>query len=102
MQDIIRTWVKINPVNPKRLTDGSPAKAILEQEPSIKVSFDLHCDANPESRKLGLIRYQMNPEKDWGPKPKAKKSYDSETLDDRRLKNQGKKRKRKAVSTLFR
>lgn len=93
--DIIRTHVKRNPVSSKRRTDGTPAKAILDQEPSIEVSFDLHPNANPKSRLDGLVRFQMNPERDWGPKTKPKKSNPTETLAERRLKGQG-RRKRKA------
>ncbi|KAJ1921184.1 RNA methyltransferase tRNA(m5U54)methyltransferase [Mycoemilia scoparia] len=33
-----------------------------------KVDFTLHPDANPESRKIKLVRFQQNPEKFWGPK----------------------------------
>ena len=91
----MRAWVKKNPVNPKRLTAGSPAKAILDQEPSTEVSFDLHPNAKPKSMEMKLVRFQVNPERDWGPKPKAKRS--TEKLEDKRLQNQG-KRKRKAVS----
>ena len=75
--------------------DGSPGKAILSKESSIEVSFDVRDDANPNSRRKGLLRWQQNPERDWGPKPRAKKG-DAETLDERRMKGCIKANERKA------
>ena len=86
--------MKDNPVNPKRLEPGSVTQQILSKAPTTEVNFDLHPDANPASRALNLVRHQINPEKNWGPKPKARKDYDGDDLEERRLKNQGKKRKR--------
>lgn len=94
--DIVRTYVKKNPVNPKRLTEGSPARTILDQEPSVEISFDLHPDANPKSRADGLVRFQQNPEKDWGPKARPKRSEKVESLDERRQKYQGKRKRNEA------
>lgn len=93
--DILRAYVEKNPVNPKRLEPGSAGYNILSQKQSIEVNFETHPDANPKSRSKNLVRYQINPERNWGPKPRAKKSYEGDTLECRRLKNQG-KRKRKA------
>jgi tRNA (guanine26-N2/guanine27-N2)-dimethyltransferase len=55
-------------------TEGtaSAADRILSQESQIKVDFTIHPQANPESRKQKLVRFQENPEKNWGPKARAK------------------------------
>ncbi|XP_045156432.2 tRNA (guanine(26)-N(2))-dimethyltransferase-like [Mercenaria mercenaria] len=95
--DIMRAWIAKNPV--KRSEPGSSGHAILSVKPSIEVNFEPHPDANPRSRSQNLVRWQPNPERNWGPKPRAKKSYDCDTLESRRLKNQG-KRKRKAEEEL--
>ena len=89
--------MKKNPVSSKRLKDGTPAKAILDQEPSIEVSFDRHPDANPKSRAARLVRFQQNPERDWGPKSRPSKKDKAQTEHEKRQKFQG-RRKRKAVS----
>lgn len=65
--DIMRCWHKKNPVNPKRLTENSPATNILKVEPEKEYSFELHPEANPESKKLGFVRFQENPTPYWGP-----------------------------------
>lgn len=91
--DIIRAWVAKRPVNSKRLVEGSPAAVILARQPSIEVCFGNHDNANPKSRSQGLLRWQSNPEKNWGPMPRAKHSGDGDTLEDRRMKNQGKRKR---------
>ncbi|XP_029635655.1 tRNA (guanine(26)-N(2))-dimethyltransferase [Octopus sinensis] len=70
--DLMREWIKEHPVSEKRLQPGSVVKAILDKKPTHDVSFEIHPDANPPSRKQGLLRWQINPEPNWGPKPKAK------------------------------
>lgn len=69
--DIMRCWQAKNPVNPKRLTENSVAAHILNIKPEKEYCFDLHPDANPESRKLGFVRFQENPLPFWGPGTKA-------------------------------
>lgn len=73
--DIMRCWEKNNPVSIKRLTDGSVAKNILSVEAECKYSFDLHHDANPESKRIGLVRFQENPQPFWGPGTRATAMY---------------------------
>ncbi|KAJ1662805.1 RNA methyltransferase tRNA(m5U54)methyltransferase [Coemansia sp. RSA 1813] len=76
--DIMRTIVKETGRSTK-ITKDSPADIILSKDVQTDVSFALHKDANPESRRIKLVRYQINPEKFWGPKarhteaPKNKK-----------------------------
>ncbi|KAJ2514881.1 RNA methyltransferase tRNA(m5U54)methyltransferase [Coemansia sp. RSA 2049] len=76
--DVMRMLVKETGRSPK-IVEGSPADVILSRNIQTDVSFSHHKDANPESRRIKLVRYQVNPEKFWGPKarhteaPKAKK-----------------------------
>ena len=99
-QDLLRCWVKDHPVGKKWLQDGSAAKAILDKPPKVEASFEKHDDANPESRRRGLVRWQTKPERDWGPKARAKLGK-VETLEERRLKgvkkSQERREKRKLV-----
>ena len=67
----MRTWVQHHPVSESRLAKSTVAKAILSREPILKISFEPHPDANPLSRQKGLLRWQINPEPGWGPKPRA-------------------------------
>ncbi|XP_067666800.1 tRNA (guanine(26)-N(2))-dimethyltransferase-like isoform X1 [Haliotis asinina] len=92
--DIMRAWVKDHPVKASRLQGDTPAKAILDKEPVTEVSFSLHPDANPQSRQKGLLRWQVNPEPDWGPKPRAKKSNTEESLSEKRDRRRGKRKER--------
>ncbi|XP_070207861.1 tRNA (guanine(26)-N(2))-dimethyltransferase-like isoform X2 [Littorina saxatilis] len=80
--DIMRWWVKDHPVSAKRLTDGSVVQAILQKEPSLQVSFAVHPAANPASRQKGLVRWQQNPEPEWGPKPRARRNEGKESNTD--------------------
>ena len=66
--DIMRCWEKLHPV--KRKNVNSPGTAILSKEPVIQVSFEVKSAANPASRQKKLLRYQENPEANWGPKPR--------------------------------
>ncbi|XP_052099947.1 tRNA (guanine(26)-N(2))-dimethyltransferase-like isoform X2 [Mytilus californianus] len=92
--DIIRAWVKGHPVKPARLEDTA-IKTLLEKECSTKVSFEEHPEANPQSRKDKLLRYQANPEPHWGPKAKATRTMSNELQEERKRKLQGKKGKQK-------
>ena len=61
-----------------------------QEEADNKVCFDEHPDANPESRKKSLKRFQMNPERNWGPKMRSKTSTLKQTENVKRQRNQGK------------
>ncbi|KAI1320480.1 RNA methyltransferase tRNA(m5U54)methyltransferase [Mortierella claussenii] len=67
--DIMRSWVKLNPV--KNLKPESPAFKILAVEPKKIANFEMHPEARSESRRNNLVRYQMNPTKNWGPQARA-------------------------------
>nr|VZI41325.1 unnamed protein product [Spirometra erinaceieuropaei] len=56
-----------------------PPEAALRVEATLmarphnpRVDFSRHPNANPSSREEGLLRYQVNPLPNWGPKPRAR------------------------------
>ncbi|CAI2193852.1 14324_t:CDS:10 [Funneliformis geosporum] len=69
--DVMRSWVKLHPVTMRNIAENSPARKLLAVEPSFIADFKIHKDAESPSRKVKLVRYQQNPEKNWGPKPRA-------------------------------
>ncbi|KAG0943063.1 hypothetical protein G6F32_007820 [Rhizopus arrhizus] len=71
MWDIMRAWVKKNPVVMKNIAENSPARAILNKEPTIEIDFNRHPKAVAESKSEHLVRYQVNPTPNWGPKARA-------------------------------
>lgn len=58
-----------------------------------KYIFQIHPNSNPESRQKGLTRWQTNPEKNWGPKARAKRQNQENDGS-----NQGKRAKRRKVT----
>uniref|UniRef100_A0AAR2LY26 tRNA (guanine(26)-N(2))-dimethyltransferase n=1 Tax=Pygocentrus nattereri TaxID=42514 RepID=A0AAR2LY26_PYGNA len=93
--DVMRCWEKSNPVKRERLSETSPALRILSTEPTLQASFDVRDDANPQSRKRHLTRFQENPQANWGDKitvkPVSSGGVSSE-LEDRRKQFQGKRK----------
>ncbi|KAK9336879.1 N2,N2-dimethylguanosine tRNA methyltransferase-domain-containing protein [Lipomyces starkeyi] len=70
--DILREWIKTNPVKETNIKEHSPTKKLLERrEPSFAVDFTMHPEANPPSRRIKIARYPLNPP-NWGPKARAK------------------------------
>ncbi|CAG8494843.1 11033_t:CDS:10 [Ambispora leptoticha] len=69
--DIVRSWVKLHPVNYNNIAANAPGRKILGNPPSFEADFTFHKDADPPSRKIKLMRFQMNPQKNWGPKARA-------------------------------
>ncbi|GAA6006713.1 hypothetical protein JCM11491_003153 [Sporobolomyces phaffii] len=68
VHDIIREWIKVNPVKLSNVKEGSPARVLLAKEQTHEVSLTPH----PEVHKalldnIKLVRYQMNPQANWGP-----------------------------------
>ncbi|XP_047434611.1 tRNA (guanine(26)-N(2))-dimethyltransferase isoform X2 [Mugil cephalus] len=91
--DIMRCWEKENPVKREKLSPTSPASKILSTEPSLEACFTVREDANPQSRKRHLTRFQENPQAFWGPKARAKASGGIATnLQDKRKKFQNKRK----------
>jgi len=93
--DMLRVWGVKNDFKLKNLAESSPGRAIMTKAPTIEnISFEVHEDANPESRKMGLKRFQINPEKNWGPKMRSKTSLLKGVEDEKSYKNQGKSKKK--------
>ncbi|KAF7655710.1 hypothetical protein LDENG_00051880 [Lucifuga dentata] len=91
--DIMRCWEKTNPVKREKLSKTSPAFKILSTEPSLQACFTVREDANPQSRKRHLTRFQENPHAFWGPKARAKAGGGiSADLQDKRKKCQNKRK----------
>ncbi|XP_047676349.1 tRNA (guanine(26)-N(2))-dimethyltransferase isoform X2 [Tachysurus fulvidraco] len=91
--DIMRCWEKKNPVKKERLSETSPAFRILSTEPTVQACFDVRDDANPQSRKRHLTRFQENPQANWGPKARAKSGGGiTSELEDKRKLFQGKRK----------
>ncbi|XP_056266290.1 tRNA (guanine(26)-N(2))-dimethyltransferase [Pseudoliparis swirei] len=70
--DIMRCWEKLNPVRREKLSETSPAFKILSTAPSSEACFTVREDANPQSRRRHLTRFQENPQAFWGPKARAR------------------------------
>uniref|UniRef100_A0A1A7XHQ6 tRNA (guanine(26)-N(2))-dimethyltransferase n=1 Tax=Iconisemion striatum TaxID=60296 RepID=A0A1A7XHQ6_9TELE len=91
--DIMRCWEKENPVKREKLSQTSPAFRILSTEPRLEACFTVREDANPQSRKRHLTRFQENPQAFWGPKARAKAGGGIATdLQDKRKKCQNKRK----------
>ncbi|CAG12504.1 unnamed protein product [Tetraodon nigroviridis] len=91
--DIMRCWEKLNPVKREKLSDMSPSFRILSKEPSLEACFTVREDANPQSRRRHLTRFQENPQAFWGPKARAKAGGGiSDSLQDKRKKFQNKRK----------
>ncbi|KAK1885724.1 tRNA (guanine(26)-N(2))-dimethyltransferase, partial [Dissostichus eleginoides] len=91
--DIMRCWEKSNPVKREKLSETSPAFKILSTEPSSEACFTVREDANPQSRKRHLTRFQENPQAFWGPKARAKSGGGLDTsLNDKRKRCQNKRK----------
>ncbi|XP_019959612.2 tRNA (guanine(26)-N(2))-dimethyltransferase [Paralichthys olivaceus] len=91
--DIMRCWEKSNPVKREKLSETSPAFKILSTEPSLEACFTVREDANPQSRKRHLTRFQENPQAFWGPKARAKAGGGiCASLQDKREKFQNKRK----------
>lgn len=67
----MRCWADTHPVSKKRLIEGSPVYNILLNSSQKNYSFEIHPDANPESKRKGLVRFQVNPQAFWGPGTRA-------------------------------
>lgn len=91
--DVVRAWEKLHPVNRTKMSDDRAGKRILEKESRTTISFELHPEANPASRKQELLRFQIKPERYWGPKARAKTSLFHDGQEEKRSRNQGKKRR---------
>ncbi|KDE07200.1 hypothetical protein MVLG_02600 [Microbotryum lychnidis-dioicae p1A1 Lamole] len=72
--DVIREWIKSHPVNMKNVKEGSPANTLLARTQRYKVDLTPHPDvAKHMLSDLKLVKYQMNPQANWGPAKAAAK-----------------------------
>ena len=73
--DLFRSWIKRNPVNKERLKEGSPAAGLLSRESTADFDMDTtneRTDSVINGSGERLVRYQMNPQANWGPGTAAK------------------------------
>ncbi|KAI0322222.1 tRNA methyltransferase [Amylostereum chailletii] len=71
VHSIFRSWVKQNPVKMEKISETSPARALLAKAPEFEANFARHSDTVTPSSKVKLVRYQVNPTPNWGPGTKA-------------------------------
>ncbi|RVE42592.1 hypothetical protein evm_012761 [Chilo suppressalis] len=91
--DIVRTWERTHPVKPARLEADPVAKYILSQEIQSQVDLSERPDANPGSRRAGVLRFQYNPVPHWGPGARALVNIGEEKM-SKATRNQNKKLKK--------
>uniref|UniRef100_A0A8C7JWG7 tRNA (guanine(26)-N(2))-dimethyltransferase n=1 Tax=Oncorhynchus kisutch TaxID=8019 RepID=A0A8C7JWG7_ONCKI len=80
--DVMRCWEKVCPVSPLLALSPSPSLSLSPPSlalplSSLQACFDVREDANPQSRRRHLTRFQENPEPFWGPKARANAGYDT-------------------------
>ena len=64
--DIMRSWIKENPINEKNRKDI--IEKILSIEPRYNIDFTVSEEISIRKK---ATRFPMNPEKNWGPKHRA-------------------------------
>ena len=75
MWDIFREWIEMNPRNEKHANDKNEvSNIILKKKPKLSVDFESgfkELKAKRKRERSETTRYQLNPEKYWGPKSRA-------------------------------
>ncbi|KAJ3178922.1 RNA methyltransferase tRNA(m5U54)methyltransferase [Geranomyces variabilis] len=71
--DMMRAYIVLHPITTKNFSADAPGKTILSHKQQSTVSFAAHPASNPPSRTVKLVRYQINPTKNWGPMARAGK-----------------------------
>ncbi|KFM57832.1 tRNA (guanine(26)-N(2))-dimethyltransferase, partial [Stegodyphus mimosarum] len=94
---IIKTWAKQNAG--KKTFEENLSKRIMSKNPSIDVSFEPHPDADPQSRSNHLLRFQINPAPNWGPKCRATTSLLSTKQEEKRINRQNKRQRKSEKET---
>ena len=89
--DVLRCWVKKNPVKARANSEHTPMHALLRKEAKIEANFETLPEATPQSKLMKLTRFPVNPEVDWGPKAKATQSNRFNDLPHKRKELQGKR-----------
>lgn len=92
--DIVRAWEKLNPARRDKFEEKSVGLAILESESKTEISFKKHQGAVPFSLQKRLTRFQLNPERYWGPGTRSTTIIQNDRKITKKEKNQNKKRKK--------
>ncbi|KAI8453031.1 tRNA methyltransferase [Phakopsora pachyrhizi] len=72
LYDIMRKWIESNPVKLENIKEGSPGRVLLSKPITFDVKFDWNEDVeNRLMSDIKVVRYQSNPEPNWGPKSRA-------------------------------
>lgn len=72
--NIIRQWIKQEHGGTTKVKKGSPGEQlVVSRDTDIEVNFEVHPQAIEleKQRKSKLLRYQVNPTANWGPKSRA-------------------------------
>uniref|UniRef100_A0A8C1IMT5 tRNA (guanine(26)-N(2))-dimethyltransferase n=1 Tax=Cyprinus carpio TaxID=7962 RepID=A0A8C1IMT5_CYPCA len=96
--DLIRCWVSGHHTLLRTSASFSNVVSLFvytRKSPTpLQACFEIREDANPQSRKRHLTRFQENPQANWGPKARAKAGGGiSSELEDKRKQFQGKRKK---------
>ncbi|EDQ84437.1 uncharacterized protein MONBRDRAFT_34698 [Monosiga brevicollis MX1] len=78
--DLLREWVKTNPVKKEHYEGESPGALILKAPMTHTVDMTFNKASRPKSVDAKIVRFQENPTANWGPKARAgsKKRTDSD------------------------
>ncbi|KZS99220.1 N2,N2-dimethylguanosine tRNA methyltransferase [Sistotremastrum niveocremeum HHB9708] len=71
VHDVFRSWVTSHPVVMKNVPEDSPKRVLLAKEAQVEADFKHHPDSLKATENVKLVRYQQNPEPNWGPGTKA-------------------------------
>ncbi|KAG8920568.1 RNA methyltransferase tRNA(m5U54)methyltransferase [Tulasnella sp. 408] len=78
IHDLMRTWILDHPVRMDKIKDEA-SKTLLNKPIGTKADFTRHAGLEAISNKIKLVRYQVNPQPNWGPgaRPDSKKKSKS-------------------------
>lgn len=76
--DIMRCWVKNHPV--KAQLPDQPGSVILAKEPTLQANFARAVASLSKAQAKKVARFLPNPEKHWGPKPRAGRQITSKHI----------------------
>ncbi|KAI3643786.1 hypothetical protein MP228_009950 [Amoeboaphelidium protococcarum] len=71
LMDILRCLkLECGPIKLDKFPDKSVQQNLLRKEPKLRADFTIHPDANPQSRKFKLNRFEDHKGMNWGPRSK--------------------------------
>lgn len=76
--DLMKKWIQSHPC--RKPEPNSALERLLNKPVINEIDMSLRDDAAPLSKKLDLLRFQCNPEANWGPKPRPDNKRGHETL----------------------